>query len=198
MTTGYPLSLMGRVMVVVLSDAVQINVYKLGHAFLRFKALTGINVPNIDPCIYIHRFTNKLQLNSEQDEAKVSRAGMPHTAPDPPPGSDRRPLSPMTPRRLLAAYLSHLMIETWWGHPWGHDDGSEPPKHGPCTPTTYPIARLSRCVLDALLLPHGLMTSSLYTSSILVVAHVPGVCPGAAAGGDDAAGLDPGRTTALG
>lgn len=98
------------------TDAVQINVYKLGHAFLRFKALTGINVPNIDPCIYIHRFTNKLQLNSEQDEAKVSRAGMPHTGPNPPRCSDRRTLSPMTPQRLPAAHLLHL-IETWWGHP---------------------------------------------------------------------------------
>lgn len=64
------------------ADAVQINVYKLGHAFLRFKALTQMNVPNIDPCIYIHRFACKLELGNSQEEQKVRFVfyiAIPHT-----------------------------------------------------------------------------------------------------------------------
>lgn len=52
-------------------DAVQINVYVLGHAFLKFKQLTGLNLAVIDPSIYIHRFAARLELGSEQEQTKV-------------------------------------------------------------------------------------------------------------------------------
>lgn len=45
--------------------------YVLGHAFLKFKQLTGLNLAVIDPSIYIHRFAARLELGSEQEQTKV-------------------------------------------------------------------------------------------------------------------------------
>jgi transcription factor IIIB subunit 2 len=58
-------------MLIDFSDAVQINVYVLGHAFLKFKQLTGLNLAVIDPSIYIHRFAARLELGTEQEQTKV-------------------------------------------------------------------------------------------------------------------------------
>ncbi|EWM25303.1 transcription factor iiib 90 kda subunit [Nannochloropsis gaditana] len=63
-------------MLIDFSDAVQINVYVLGHAFLKFKQLTGLNLAVIDPSIYIHRFAARLELGSEQEQTQVSQLAL--------------------------------------------------------------------------------------------------------------------------
>jgi len=63
-------------MLIDFSDAVQINVYVLGHAFLKFKQLTGLNLAVIDPSIYIHRFAARLELGSEQEQTTVSQLAL--------------------------------------------------------------------------------------------------------------------------
>jgi transcription initiation factor TFIIIB Brf1 subunit/transcription initiation factor TFIIB len=44
------------------SDVLQTNVYVLGHCFLRFVRLLNINLPLLDPALYIHRFASRLEF----------------------------------------------------------------------------------------------------------------------------------------
>ena len=44
------------------SDALQVNVYVLGKSFLQFTRLLHLNLPIVDPALYIHRFSAKLEL----------------------------------------------------------------------------------------------------------------------------------------
>lgn len=44
------------------SDALQINVYVLGRSFLHFIRMLNIQLPIIDPSLYIHRFAHLLDL----------------------------------------------------------------------------------------------------------------------------------------
>ncbi|EDV19499.1 uncharacterized protein TRIADDRAFT_62066 [Trichoplax adhaerens] len=47
------------------SDILQVNVYVLGKTYLRITAALSINIPAIDPCLYIHRFANKLEFGDK-------------------------------------------------------------------------------------------------------------------------------------
>ncbi len=44
------------------SDACQVNVYKLGHCFLQCIRILNIQMPIIDPSLYIHRYAQQLEL----------------------------------------------------------------------------------------------------------------------------------------
>ena len=48
------------------SDMLQVNVYKLGKSFLQFARLLNLNIPMIDPSLYIHRFASQLDLGEKQ------------------------------------------------------------------------------------------------------------------------------------
>lgn len=47
------------------SDALQVNVFTLGGAFLRFTRMLNINIPAVDPALYIHRFAARLDLGDK-------------------------------------------------------------------------------------------------------------------------------------
>ena len=47
------------------SDALQINVYVLGKAFLQFSRTLNIRLPIVDPSLYIHRFAARLELGDK-------------------------------------------------------------------------------------------------------------------------------------
>lgn len=44
------------------SDAVQVNVYTLGHCFLKLRRFLGLKLDVIDPALYVYRFTAHLDL----------------------------------------------------------------------------------------------------------------------------------------
>lgn len=44
------------------SDALQVNVYTLGRAFLQFVRVLRISLPLLDPSLYLHRYADKLSL----------------------------------------------------------------------------------------------------------------------------------------
>ena len=45
------------------ADALQTNVYTLGHTFLKLKSLLRLKINPIDPSLYIHRFADKYVKN---------------------------------------------------------------------------------------------------------------------------------------
>jgi len=47
------------------SDALQINVYVLGKSFLQFSRSCYLNIPIVDPSLYIHRFAARLELGDK-------------------------------------------------------------------------------------------------------------------------------------
>lgn len=47
------------------SDALQINVYVLGKAFLQFTRVLNIALPVVDPSLYIHRYASKLDFSDK-------------------------------------------------------------------------------------------------------------------------------------
>ena len=47
------------------SDALQVNVYRLGHCFLQFIRLLNLKLPIIDPSLYIHRYAAQLDLGDK-------------------------------------------------------------------------------------------------------------------------------------
>ena len=47
------------------SDALQINVYILGKAFLQFSRSLNLKLPIVDPSLYIHRFAARLDLGDK-------------------------------------------------------------------------------------------------------------------------------------
>jgi transcription initiation factor TFIIIB Brf1 subunit/transcription initiation factor TFIIB len=49
------------------SDALQINVYLLGKAFLHFTKIININLDVIDPSLYIHRYADKLEFGDKMN-----------------------------------------------------------------------------------------------------------------------------------
>ncbi|KAJ1417917.1 cyclin-like protein, partial [Ochromonadaceae sp. CCMP2298] len=53
------------------SDALQINVYVLGKSFLQFSKLLTLNLPVVDPSLYIHRYAARLELG----DARASVVG---------------------------------------------------------------------------------------------------------------------------
>mmetsp|Transcript_27680 Transcript_27680/g.54053 ORF Transcript_27680/g.54053 Transcript_27680/m.54053 type:complete len:423 (-) Transcript_27680:1136-2404(-) len=54
------------------SDLTQIQTNKIGSVFLKFIRDLKINVPVIDPSLYIHRFVSKLQLGNKNKSVSMS------------------------------------------------------------------------------------------------------------------------------
>jgi transcription factor IIIB subunit 2 len=55
------------------SDALQVNVYVLGHTFLRFCHLLNLQPPLVDPSLYIQRFAARLEFE-EKTQAVANTA----------------------------------------------------------------------------------------------------------------------------
>jgi transcription factor IIIB subunit 2 len=53
------------------SDALQINVYVLGKSFLQFSKVLNLNLPVVDPSLYIHRYATRLDLGNLLNVARV-------------------------------------------------------------------------------------------------------------------------------
>ncbi len=47
------------------SDALQVNVYVLGKSFLQFSKILNLNLPVVDPSLYIHRYATRLELGDK-------------------------------------------------------------------------------------------------------------------------------------
>lgn len=54
-----------------LSDVTQVNIFELGKTYLKLSNALCINIPPIDPCIYIIRFSNRLHKLIGTDASKV-------------------------------------------------------------------------------------------------------------------------------
>lgn len=54
-----------------LSDVTQVNIFELGKTYLKLSNALSINIPPIDPCIYIVRFSNKLHKLIGTDIGKI-------------------------------------------------------------------------------------------------------------------------------
>uniref|UniRef100_A0A6G1S663 B-related factor 1 n=1 Tax=Aceria tosichella TaxID=561515 RepID=A0A6G1S663_9ACAR len=54
-----------------LSDVTQVNIFELGKTYLKLSNALCINIPPIDPCIYIVRFSNRLHKLIGTDASKV-------------------------------------------------------------------------------------------------------------------------------
>lgn len=54
-----------------LSDVTQVNIFELGKTYLKLSNALCINIPPIDPCIYIVRFSNRLHKLIGTDAVKI-------------------------------------------------------------------------------------------------------------------------------
>ena len=54
-----------------LSDVTQVNIFELGKTYLKLSNALCINIPPIDPCIYIVRFSNRLHKLIGTDSSKI-------------------------------------------------------------------------------------------------------------------------------
>lgn len=55
-----------------LSDVTQVNVYELGRTYLKLSSALCINIPAIDPCLYIVRFAHRLELGDKIQEVEMT------------------------------------------------------------------------------------------------------------------------------
>ncbi|XP_052767798.1 transcription factor IIIB 90 kDa subunit-like [Mya arenaria] len=54
------------------SDALQVNVYSLGRTYLHLSRELCINLPDVDPCLYISRFAHALQFGDKTHEVSMT------------------------------------------------------------------------------------------------------------------------------
>ncbi|XP_070579031.1 LOW QUALITY PROTEIN: transcription factor IIIB 90 kDa subunit-like [Ptychodera flava] len=54
------------------SDILQVNVYVLGKTYLKLSTELHINLPAIDPCLYIARFAHKLEFQEKTHEVSMT------------------------------------------------------------------------------------------------------------------------------
>lgn len=59
-------------MLIDFSDVVETNVYALGNTFLKFAQILNIELPIIDPSLYIHRFASKLEFGDKTQAVAMS------------------------------------------------------------------------------------------------------------------------------
>lgn len=59
-------------MLIDFSDVLETNVYVLGHTFLKFAQLLCIELPIIDPSLYIHRFASRLEFGDKTHAVAMS------------------------------------------------------------------------------------------------------------------------------
>ncbi|XP_068730710.1 transcription factor IIIB 90 kDa subunit-like isoform X1 [Montipora capricornis] len=54
------------------SDVLQVDVFTLGRTYLKLAQELYINLPAVDPCLYIHRFAHKLEFGEKEHEVAVT------------------------------------------------------------------------------------------------------------------------------
>ncbi|XP_032664996.1 transcription factor IIIB 90 kDa subunit [Odontomachus brunneus] len=59
-------------MLIDISDVLQICVHELGRTYVKFAKALHINIPSIDPCLYIIRFANKLDFGDKHHEVSMT------------------------------------------------------------------------------------------------------------------------------
>lgn len=55
-----------------LSDLMQVNVYQLGRVYLKLSGALCINIPVLDPCLYIVRFAYRLNLGEKTHDVEMT------------------------------------------------------------------------------------------------------------------------------
>lgn len=63
-------------MLIDISDVLHICVHELGRTYLRFTQALCINIPVVDPCIYIMRFAYKLEFGDDKTTQAVSNTAI--------------------------------------------------------------------------------------------------------------------------
>ncbi len=59
-------------MLIDFSDILQIDVYELGRTYLRLSQELCINIPAMDPCLYVMRFAHKLEFGEKTHEVSMT------------------------------------------------------------------------------------------------------------------------------
>ena len=59
-------------MLIDFSDVLQIDVYALGRTYLRLSQALCINIPAMDPCLYVLRFAHRLELDDKTHEVSMT------------------------------------------------------------------------------------------------------------------------------
>ena len=59
-------------MLIDFSDVLQVGVYELGRTYLRLSQALCINIPAMDPCLYVMRFAHKLQLGDKTHQVSMT------------------------------------------------------------------------------------------------------------------------------
>ena len=59
-------------MLIDFSDVLQIDVYALGRTYLRLSQALCINIPAMDPCLYVLRFAHRLELDEKTHEVSMT------------------------------------------------------------------------------------------------------------------------------
>ena len=59
-------------MLIDFSDILQIDVYELGRTYLRLSQALCINIPAMDPCVYVMRFAHRLELGEKTHDVSMT------------------------------------------------------------------------------------------------------------------------------
>lgn len=59
-------------MLIDFSDILQIDVYELGRTYLKLAQELCINIPAMDPCLYVLRFAHKLEFHDKTHEVSMT------------------------------------------------------------------------------------------------------------------------------
>jgi len=59
-------------MLIDFSDILQVDVYELGRTYLRLSQALCINIPAMDPCLYVMRFAHKLEFGEKTHEVSMT------------------------------------------------------------------------------------------------------------------------------
>ncbi|XP_034950050.1 transcription factor IIIB 90 kDa subunit [Chelonus insularis] len=59
-------------MLIDISDVLHIDVHELGRTYLKFTQALCINIPSMDPCLYIMRFANKLEFGDKTHQVSTT------------------------------------------------------------------------------------------------------------------------------
>jgi len=59
-------------MLIDFSDILQVDVYELGRTYLKLSQALCINIPAMDPCLYVMRFAHKLEFGAKTHEVSMT------------------------------------------------------------------------------------------------------------------------------
>ena len=59
-------------MLIDFSDVLQVDVYELGRTYLRLSQALCINIPAMDPCLYVMRFAHKLEFGEKTHDVSMT------------------------------------------------------------------------------------------------------------------------------